>query len=165
MKPIKNLHDAKVRIAELEAKLGIKADQPEIENPYKNPGKPAKAPNENPNPRPLNPRTPHASVSTSHSVKPTATTGNRSSLDAARSDIKAANGYKAKLDILSQTEANILSEFEVERKSGNMKEQTRLNRNLVEVQQASAKLMLAEKTELGPRASRAAEILRRNDLD
>jgi hypothetical protein len=156
--PPKTLHDAKSRIAELEAQLSGNKTLP---NPYRNPGqKPTSPKPETPkNPKPMKP---FGSAAKAIEAVNNVLSG-RMSIDEAREAIKSAATIKDKLAVIGEVQANLRSAIE---KCGNdMSAQAPLYKKLQAANEAEAYALLAEKVELGPRGAKAKTLLRRSGLE
>jgi hypothetical protein len=155
--PPKTLHDAKARISELEAKL---AGNKPLPNPYKDRGqKPSKPATPPKNPRPTKP---FGGSATRAIDAVTSVLSGRMSIDDAREAIKSATSIQDKLAIIGEVQTSIRAEIEA---CGNdMSAQAPLYKKLQATQEAEGYLRLAESIQLGPRATRAKNLLEKYDL-
>jgi hypothetical protein len=157
---VKTLTEARARIQALEAELAGKSKpgQKPLDNPYKNPGKPA--PSKPATPKGLKPTRPfgtNAAIDAVNSVL-----SGRASIEEVRAAIKSATSIQDKLALISEVQTNIRAEIE---KAGNdMTAATPLYRKLQDAQTAEGYLRLAESIALGPRATRAKNLLEKYDL-
>jgi hypothetical protein len=156
-KPPKTLHEAKARIAELEA-----AGNKPLLNPYRDKGQkptPPK-PDNPPNPRPI--KKPFGQATKAIEAVNNVLSG-RMSIDDAREAIKAAGSIQDKLAIIGEVQNNIRAEIE---KAGNdMSAAAPLYKKLQAAQEAEGYARLALQTLEGPRASRARTLLERSGLE